>query len=169
MDPRQRGLFGAAWTLGYIASFAPTGVEAISIGAPIGPLGIIYRKDDYKQPYYDELSGPAVYPAFHVVAGLARASGHKLVSATSSDDAVVHCFAYKTKGATVLWLANLTAQDQAVTLAHSGSAVFASTLDEASFEKATIDPRGFEASYKALSTPKLKLTAYAVAIVCVND
>ena len=169
MDPRWRGLFGAAWTLGYIASFAPTGVEAITMGAPTGPLGIIYRKDDYKQPYYDELSGPAVYPAYHVVAGLTRASGHKLVSATSSDDATVRCLAYKAKGATILWLANLTAQDQTVMLAHGGSAMFALTLDEASFEKATIDPRGFEAGYKPLATPKLKLAAYAVAVVCVND
>jgi hypothetical protein len=169
MDPRQRGLFGAAWTLGYIASFAPTGVEAISMGAPTGPLGIIYRKDDYKQPYYDELSGPAVYPAYHVVAGLTRAAGQKLVSATSSDDAAVRCLAYKVKGATLLWLANLTAQDQTVSLAHAGSALFALTLDEASFEKATIDPRGFEASHKRLDTPKLKLTAYAMAVVCVND
>ena len=135
MDPRQRGLFGAAWTLGYIASFAPTGVEAISVGAPTGPLGIIYRKDDYKQPYYDELSGPAVYPAFHVIAGLTRASGLKLVSATSSDDAAVRCLAYKTKGATLLWLANLTAQDQTVTLAHGGSALFASDVGRSQLRK----------------------------------
>src|SRR5579859_6463372 len=37
LDPRQRGLFAAAWTLGYVAALAPTGVEAISLGAPTGP------------------------------------------------------------------------------------------------------------------------------------
>ena len=169
MDPRQRGLFGAAWTLGYIASFAPTGVEAVSIGAPTGPLGIIPRKADYRQPYYDQLSGTVVYPAFHVVAGLTRAAGLKLVSATSSDDATVRCLAYKAKGATLLWLANLTAQDQTVTLAHEGGAMFAATLDETSFEKATTDPIAFEASCKPLAAPKLTLKAYAVGIVCIND
>ena len=47
---------------------------------------MIYRKTDTKQPYYDELSGAsAVYPVFHVVAGLTRAAGLKLVSADSSD------------------------------------------------------------------------------------
>ncbi len=81
----------------------------------------------------------------------------------------MRCLAYKTKGATLLWLANLTAQDQTVTLAHEGGATFATTLDETSFEKATTDPIAFEASYKPLDTPKLTLKAYAVAIVCVND
>jgi hypothetical protein len=168
-DPRQRGLFGAAWTLGYIASFAPTGVETVCMGAPSGPLGVIHRKTDYRQPYYDHLSGPAVYPAFHVVAGLTRSAGAKLVSADSSDAATVRCLAYKVKGATLLWLANLTAQDQPVTLAHDAGALFAAMLDEASFEQATADPLAFQKTRKPLAAPKLTLKAYAVAIVCLND
>ena len=36
-DPRQRGLFGAAWTLGYVSSLADTGVETVCLGAPTGP------------------------------------------------------------------------------------------------------------------------------------
>jgi hypothetical protein len=169
MDPRQRGLFGAAWTLGYLSSLAPTGVETISLGAPTGPLGIIYRKTDTKQPYYDGLGRDAVYPAFHVVAGLTRAAGAKLVSAASSDDASVRCLAYRAKGATLLWLANMTAGDQAVTIAHEGANLFGVLLDESSFGKATTDPRGFQKGWTALSSPKLKLAAYAVAALCIND
>ena len=37
MDPRQRGLFGAAWTLGYVAALAPGGLTAITLGAATGP------------------------------------------------------------------------------------------------------------------------------------
>jgi hypothetical protein len=168
-DPRQRGLFGAAWTLGYLSSLAPTGVETVSLGAPTGPLGIVYRKTETKQPYYDELKRDAVYPVFHVVAGLTRAAGAKLVSATSSDDASVRCLAYRAKGAILLWLANMTARDQAVTLAHQGAGLFGVMLDESSFDKATTDPRGFQKGWSALSTPKLKLGAYAVALLCIND
>ena len=47
MDPRQRGLFGAAWTLGYVAAFARGGVEAVHLGAATGPAGMIYRPTDY--------------------------------------------------------------------------------------------------------------------------
>ncbi|HXV09087.1 MAG TPA: hypothetical protein VD791_13720, partial [Burkholderiales bacterium] len=169
MDPRQRGLFGAAWALGYLSSLAPTGVETISLGAPTGPLGIIYRKTDYAQPYYDGLGRDAVYPAFHVVAGLTRAAGAKLVSATSSDDASVRCLAYRAKGATLLWLANMTAGDQAVTIAHEGANLFGVVLDESTFGKATADPRAFQRSWTALSAAKLKLTAYAVAALCIDD
>ena len=50
MDPRMRGLFGAAWLLGYIATLARTGIEALTIGAPSGPLGIIYRRSADAQP-----------------------------------------------------------------------------------------------------------------------
>jgi hypothetical protein len=169
MDPRQRGLFGAAWSLGYIASFAPTGVESVCLGAPTGPLGVIYRKTDYVQPWYDALSGPAVYPAFHVLAGLTRAAGARLVSAPSSNQAAVRTLAYKVKGATLLWLANLTAAEQSVTIRHAGSAAFAAMLDEASFERAVREPRAFQGSAKALAKPQVKLGAYAVGIVAIND
>jgi hypothetical protein len=170
MDPRQRGLFGAAWTLGYIATLARAQVEAISVGAPTGPLGLIYRKTDGKQPYYDQLGTAAVYPVFHVVTGLTRASGHKIVSATSSDEALVKCLAYKVKGATIAWIANLTATEQPVAVTgHNGGAIFAGILDEDSFAAATTDPRGFQAGRKHIRDGKLKLKPYAVAFLCIND
>ena len=112
MDPRQRGLFGAAWTLGYVATLAPTGVETISLGAPTGPLGIIYRKATAKQPYYDALGRGAVYPAYHVVSGLARAAGATLVPPSPPTMRAFAASRIATKGATLLWLANLTAQEQ---------------------------------------------------------
>src|SRR4029077_7181769 len=43
-DPRQRGLFNAAWTLGYFAACGYGGVEAVALGATTGPLGFIHRQ-----------------------------------------------------------------------------------------------------------------------------
>jgi hypothetical protein len=171
MDPRQRGLFGAAWTLGYLGTLARTGgLESVSMGAPTGPLGIIYRKTDYPQPGYDELQVPAVYPAYHVIAGLSRAAGSKLVAAGSSDPAKVECLAYRTKAATLLWLANLTASTQDVSLqAGANSGLYAGLLDEHSYARAISDPLGFESAWTRLKTPRVKLPAYAVAWVCIND
>jgi hypothetical protein len=169
MDPRQRGLFGAAWTLGYVSSLAPTGVETVSLGAPTGPLGIVHRAGEAKQPHYDGLGRNAVYPAYHVVAGLTRAAGARLVAATSSDDTRVRCLAYRAQGATLLWLANMTAQDQAVNVAHAGASPFGIVLDETSFERATTDPTAFQAGVEALPTAALALRAYAVALICIND
>jgi hypothetical protein len=168
MDPRQRGLFGAAWTLGYIATFARTGIQAVTIGAPTGPLGIICRKTDYKQPWFDTLSGPAVYPVFHVISGVTRGAGQKLVAATSSDSQKIECLAYRGKGGTTLWLANLTAEAQAVRIAGATGVAFGTTLDEDSFENATTDPRGFQKSWKPMKNA-VTLKPYAVAILSMND
>ena len=168
-DPRQRGLFGAAWTLGYVATLAPTGVEAITLGTPTGPLGIIHHAGEEQLPYYDAGAGAVVYPAYHVVAGLARAAGALRVDASSSDDARVRCLAYRARGATLLWLANMTAQDQPVSVAHKGAGAYGIVLDEASFVQATTEPAAFAAGVKPLDTRRLALSAYAVALVCIND
>lgn len=168
-DPRQRGLFGAAWTLGYVASLATTGVDAVSLGAPTGPLGLIHRRGQGALPYYDALADTAVYPAYHVVAGLTRAAGAPLVAAVSSDAASVRSLAYRAPGATLLWLANMTAQVRQVQVTHTGAQPFGIVLDEASFERATTAPPAFQADVQALDLHKLVLGAFAVALVCIND
>ncbi len=168
LEPRQRGLFAAAWTLGYVATFARTGIEAIAMGAPTGPLGIIYRKAEHKQPWYDQLSGPAVFPAYHVISGLTRGAGQKLVDSVSSDSAKVQSLAYKGKGGTTLWLANLTAENQSVKLSGTKGALFGTTIDEDSFVSATTDPKGFQKSWKAMKDA-LTLKPYAVAVISIND
>ena len=168
LEPRQRALFAAAWTLGYIAMFARTGIEAIAMGAPTGPLGIIYRKAEHKQPWYDQLSGPAVFPVYHVISGLTRGAGQKLVGAESSDSAKVQSLAYKGKGGTTLWLANLTAENQSVKLSGAKGAIFGTMLDEDSFVEATTDPRGFQNRWKAMKDA-LTLKPYAVAVISIND
>lgn len=169
LDPRQRGLFAAAWTLGYIATFAPTGVEAVALGAPTGPLGIIYRKAQHRQPWYDQLAGPAVFPAFHVVAGLTRGAGQKRVNVECSDQGKVRALAYRNKKGTTLWLANLTADRQTVNLDGIKGDAFAGILDEGSFVKAVTDPEAFQESWKPLRGHSLELGAYAVAFLSLND
>ncbi len=130
MDPRQRGLFGAAWCLAYVATLAHSGVEAIALGAPTGPLGIVYRSADYAQPWYDSLAGGAVYPLYHVVAGLAHGAGSRLVQADVSDPAVVCALAYRAEKGTTVWLANLTAHERRVRLEGAAGPVFGGALDE---------------------------------------
>ena len=74
MDPRQRGLFAAAWNLGLVAAAAKGRLDAVSLGAVTGPQGLIYRKSSYMQPGFDD-GDAAVYPVYHILAGLGRASG----------------------------------------------------------------------------------------------
>ena len=165
MDPRQRGLFAAAWSLGYVAAFARGGVEAVSLGAPTGPAGMIYRRTDYPQPYFDDLKGAAVYPIYHVITGMAAGTGHKMVAVKSADPAAVAALGYRDGSGLVLWLANLTGEEQAVKINGAGKAAMALHLiDEESFQTATTDPAFLEKPGKKLrSLATVTLGPYAVA------
>ena len=84
MDPRQRGLFAAAWTLVSLRHL-PKACRLVGwVGAVTGPQGMIYRKTDYAQPGFDG-GKAAVYPLYHVVAGLAPAAGAKRIVANWAD------------------------------------------------------------------------------------
>ena len=91
-----------------------------------------------------------------------------MVDTESSDSAKVQSLAYKGKGGTTLWLANLTAANQSVKLSGAKGAIFGATLDEDSFVAATTDPQGFQQSWKAM-TNALTLKPYAVAVMSIND
>jgi D-apionolactonase len=161
IDPRQRGLFNAAWTLGYVAAFARGGIEAVALGAPTGPFGHIYRRTDFAQPYFDELGQAAVYPAFHILAGLTRLSGKPLREASLSAEGEIDAVAVSDGGKTVLWIANLTKDPQKVTL--PSGAMNVAVLDEASFDRATTDANALQALQKPVTGTSLDLGAYAVA------
>lgn len=51
-DPRQRGLFGAAWMVGAMAATEGAGVERLALAALGGPFGLF--------------DGPRVLPAYHI-------------------------------------------------------------------------------------------------------
>lgn len=162
IDPRQRGLFNAAWSVAYAAAFAAGGIEAIALGAPSGPFGYIYRKTDFIQPYFDELGGSPVYPAFHVLAGLSRASGSRLIGAKSARPQEVAVLAYREGGGTTVWLANLTAASLRIAMPAAGKRT--AILDESGFEEAVADPDFLVRSAKP-SGRELTLGAHAVARV----
>lgn len=173
MDPRQRGLFSAAWTLAYVATLAKAGVDRISMAAPAGPLGVIYRRADYAQPCFDALSakeGAAVYPVFHVLAALNCASGARLLEASSSQPDKTAVLAWEKDGERWILMANLTAAERRIRLAAPGGPCSVSILDAAHFVEATTDAQGFRARADGLAeSGELRLDAYAVACVHVGN
>jgi hypothetical protein len=91
------------------------------------------------------------------------------VAVTSADDTRVRCLAYRTSGATLLWLANTTADEQAVRVDHRGAKAIGIVLDETSFVQATTEPLRFRSQPRPLDLRRLTLRAYAVALVCIAD
>ncbi len=164
MDPRQRGLFSAAWTLGYVATLARAGVDSISMGAPTGPLGMIYREAEHTQPFFDDLEAVAVYPVFHTMSALNRASGNAMVATSCSQDDKVACLAWGEKDETIALIANLTADEQTIDLVGVPSDASLGVLDEDSFIFATTNAKTFRRAGKLLGESKqIRLGGYAVA------
>lgn len=165
MDPRQRGLFGAAWLLGYASIFAHGGLEAMALGSPTGPSGMIYRRTSDAQPYFDEVGAPAVYPVYHVMAALAHASGHERIAIDCSSPSTVAALAFRAAHGMHLWLSNLTAHPTTIAVSglvgHGGTVAL---LDETAFADATTDPGWFDKAATPVERPgSLTLPGYAVA------
>jgi hypothetical protein len=163
-DPRQRGVFNAAWTLGYVAACAYGGVEALALGATTGPLGFIHRQGGAASPYFDSINGPTVYPAFHVLSGLSRGSELPLIEARSSEPRRAAALAWREGQRVVLWLANLTAEPLTIRMTGiEGARLQASLLDASTFEQAASSLYALDSLKRPLDEAGLNLDAYAVA------
>jgi hypothetical protein len=158
-DPRQRGLLGAAWSLGYFAHFAKSGAASIALGGLAGKFGVLHAKAKWTQAWYDKHGG--LYPVFHVLRGLARLKSAALHGVTISAPRNVQAIAAKRDGKTELWLANLTGEPVTVTLPSQFSGAKAAVLDAARFETAAGKPEALD-RLSALKSQRVELDAYAV-------
>jgi hypothetical protein len=163
-DPRQRGLFNAAWTLAYIAACARGGVEAVAMGAPTGPFGVLHRTGEGAKPGFDGGSD-ALYPVFHVLAALAGLAGRPRLETRLSRSGLVDAIAARNGEGATLLLANLTGEPQVVRLPTAGAGATVAILDADAFERATRDPAALDALAAPLAGDTLTLDAYAVAKV----
>lgn len=80
-DPRQRALFAAAWTVGYLARIAPFAPSRFAFGAPAGAFGLISTRQEYARTFWDEQPDGALYPLYHVARILAAAAGGEVEEA----------------------------------------------------------------------------------------
>jgi D-apionolactonase len=123
-DPRARGLFGAAFLVGYAARLVGVGVEAWAGASLAGPRGLL-------------LPGGGVAPAFHVARGLAALGGTgRLDLQSTTPGAVDGIAARRPDGGLEIWLANLTPEPQDVAIEGIGPDAAVSLLDEEAFDAA---------------------------------
>jgi hypothetical protein len=160
MDPRQRGLFAAAWSVGFVARFAKGGASALTLGGTVGKFGIAYAKTDYPQPWFDENGG--LYPVYHVIKGLAAWRGRPLVDLTISKPREIQAIAVERDHDIEVWLANLTDQTQTVELTPKLAGSL-SVLSASEFEQAAHDFWTMDTLERAFSGETITLPPYAVA------
>jgi hypothetical protein len=166
VDPRERGLIGAAWYAGYLARAAAGGVDAVTLAATHGPSGIVFARQPHAQPWFDD-SGAKVYPSYHAIAGIAALSG-SVLSTTSSDARAVQALAVKNDGAISLWLSNLTGAPQSVRVSGDLGSGRALVLDEDSFEAACRDADWVRSGQRKELRGTIDLLPYAVAEIRFN-
>src|SRR5690606_28701030 len=162
-DPRQRGLFGAAWNLGYAARMAAAGVDALTLSAPVGAFGVVYAQTDFPQPWFAE-RGRGVYPVYHVLRGLAAAAGAAQLATAVSHGSRVRARSYRRAGAVARWLANLPGRAPRARLEGlPGTRARVPRLACATFEDAAAGPERWDASAEDRAADAVELDAYAVA------
>ncbi|MBV9492318.1 MAG: hypothetical protein JO069_21700 [Verrucomicrobia bacterium] len=165
MDPRQRGNFGAAWNLGYLAHFARGGAWAITLGGGVGEFGLLYTRRDYLQPWFDEKGG--FYPAFHVFKGLAALSGRPMIETRVSRLREIQTLAATRNGDLEIWIANLTGEQKSIEFDRPLSGTV-SILEATSFEAAAKEREVIRLLERPFTDRRIFLGSYAVARLCAN-
>lgn len=147
-DPRQKGLFAAAWSVGYAAgivrgSEAVGGVATLALNHLAGPSGVV-----------DE--DGTVRPVFHVMRALCRAGGAEIRPLDIDSEALAG-LAWHHDGRDHLLVANLTAEPIRLVSASKleGHVLDARTMPD-SFDPAWLDRPG------ETIEPTLELGAFAV-------
>jgi D-apionolactonase len=127
-DPRQDGLFAAAWMIGYAARTVDAKLEVLTIGALTGPFGLLQE-------------GPGagrVRPVFHAASGLSLLAEKELIGCRSSRPAdVIAVGAIGEQDRPTIWVANLTDRRQSARIASKRTRWQVSKLDERSVEAAS--------------------------------
>lgn len=161
-DPRQRGLLGAVWALGYFAGFAQGGSAFVTLGAGTGPFGAVSAPAEFPRPWFEDHGG--VYPVFHVLRGLARLRGAPMVLLDLGSSAPVVGLAARGAAGCELWVGNATPDPVAIDAPGAGRIAI---LDAGCFAAAAQSP-----DHMDHTTPfdgKTRLDAFAVARIMMEN
>ena len=165
-DPRQRGLFAAAWAIGAVAATAGSRVAAMALAAPAGAFGLVHRREPVDQPWFDDAVDeglPLVFPLYHVVRGLIPLGGRPRLRADTDGDRRIAAVAVSGGDAVHLWIANLTADQQHVRL--PGSPASARVFRIGDFPSAAGDPAWLDRQVPDPIVDAVVLDAYEFAAV----
>ena len=141
-DPRQRGLFAAAWAVGAVAATEGHTVSSLALSAFVGPFGAIHRREAWQQPLYQESSADMVYPIFHVIRFLSAMGGAARLSLQGAAAGIVGVAAEEASHIRLM-LANLGTDVSHIRLPNRAEI---RTLNAESFEAAIRNPEWLDVS-----------------------
>lgn len=164
VDPRERGLIGAAWYAGYLAHAARGGLEAVTLAAIGGPSGIVVTPQPEPRPWIDAAGAPLV-PSYQVIRAHTRLAAGEVLESESSAPGSVQVLAVRTPRGIYATLVNLTPEARTVRLEGPGlEGLAARRLGEADFVAACRDPDLLVAGPAEPPGRELRLGAYEVVV-----
>ena len=153
-DPRCRGLFGAAWVLGYVAQFARAGVDALTLMRLTGDSGIVA----------DDVGGIAVrHPAYWVLQRLCGPA--RIGELATSEPTRVAAIVLRRANESELLLANLTGGTVEVDIDGWGQGSACAILDADACRSAASATDAWTAARQPWPETRLRLGPYAVASI----
>jgi hypothetical protein len=155
-DPRQRGLFAAAFAVGILAAAQHGGIESLALAAPTGPFGIVHRAEAWPQPVFDVDPSHRVFPLFHVVRAALRGKRAPALDVAGLP-ADVTGLGYVTRSKPFLIVANTSDERRRIRFP---DAMRVRVLDVESFAAAAADPRWLERS-AAVTSRDVEIGPYA--------
>ena len=142
-DPRQRGLFAAAWAVGAAAATQGYDVSSMALSTFTGAFGIVHRRQSWPQPLYDDSDeAELVYPLFHVVRFLSAMGGAERLTIPDLGNGIAGVAAKATSGVQLV-LANLGVNQAELRLPRAAQVLL---LNGESFSAAIRDPLWLDTS-----------------------
>ena len=168
VDIRQMSLFGAGWTLGSIKYLAESGAASVTYYETTGWRGVMETANGSPLPEkFCSLPG-AVFPLYHVLAGVGEFDGGEILPSKSSDPLKVEGIVLRKEGKTRTLLANLTPDSQQIKVRNMTGTVRVRHLNETNVHAAMTSPEAFRAERGELvqttnGTLELNMLSYAIA------
>ena len=166
VDARQMSLFGAGWTAGSIKYLAAAGASSITYYETTGWRGVMETESGSPAQPFQALAG-AVFPLYHVLADVGEFAGGAVARTRASDPLAVEGLALRKGGQARVLVANMTAEDQIVTVRGLRGPVRLRVIDASVAEEAMRQPEMFRAGAGTEVRPGdefvIELQPYAIA------
>lgn len=138
VDPRQMSLFAAAWTTGSLKYLAESGAASVTYYETVGWRGVVESDGGSPAPFPSLPGG--VFPVYHALADVGEWADAAVLPLVTTDRLAVDGLALLQNGERRILLANVTDEEQWVTVRHGGANGWLRTLDETNALAAMLEP-----------------------------
>lgn len=161
VDPRQRSLFAAAWTLAMLQAVAEGGAQSVTFFETLGWCGVMENESGSPLPERFPSVAGEVFPLYHVLADVGEFRGGEVIPTATSEPMAIVALLMKAGGKRRLLLANLSGETRSVSLTGFDGIRRYRLLDKGSVERARNSPSDFRARTESFQGQELTLPSHS--------